>query len=481
MPKRKNKNKNKRTQEEDLENRQNDTEPKLSKREKRRQKKTQKQEEEEQIECNPEEEHKDQFINESNKEDEKIYLNSIKEKQQQALLEIGNNLLSNLDDKYFPFFTKEFENIWEQQMIEIVLFYDQKHICNNLQSLQSETLFAEKKHELESIWNEEIFALLLEDFETTLQHKTIKTKANKCNKSQSNRKQKQTVSINQTEEIEEKAETEEKYFENENETAENTSECPICLADDYTMLCELDCYVYRSDNIKHCICSECVRKLFKSNRWYQRAKCPFCRHTIHRDVIMNNSINASELSESENEGNEGGHRYINRNGLHELYWNSYRQFLQQRQNIFEQNSSWNNYELNHRNGSVYHIKYCFVLLLIGIVCFYYSYMWIGLIWIIISFLIFVMNMDNDELFNNLGEEMRIFYEERTVPRRVQRSLQHVRNRNVRVRNNRKDSNMSGGNRGNRVNRYRNKIKNKKLKVGRQTQKYNKRFRNRNFR
>merc|ERR1712048_147375 len=33
-------------------------------------------------------------------------------------------------------------------------------------------------------------------------------------------------------------------------------------------------------------CDRCVKRLFETSRWYQRAKCPFCRHTIHEEAIF---------------------------------------------------------------------------------------------------------------------------------------------------------------------------------------------------
>eukprot|EP01083_Nonionella_stella_P085204 236138_1 len=68
-------------------------------------------------------------------------------------------------------------------------------------------------------------------------------------------------------------------------SSDDESHCPICLDDSGNILCELDCYSSRIDNVKHCVCYECATKLFESSRWYQQAKCPFCRHVIHRDIL----------------------------------------------------------------------------------------------------------------------------------------------------------------------------------------------------
>eukprot|EP01084_Bolivina_argentea_P072924 132365_1 len=99
----------------------------------------------------------------------------------------------------------------------------------------------------------------------------------------------------------------------------DTENCPICLGD-YEYLCELDCYLYRKDNVKHFMCKICVKRLFKSNRWYQRAKCPFCRHTIHKDVILNNSMEISEPNIEDEMKQQNN--YIN------IDWNNWREHIQ---------------------------------------------------------------------------------------------------------------------------------------------------------
>eukprot|EP00483_Globobulimina_turgida_P012523 UN12546 len=125
-----------------------------------------------------------------------------------------------------------------------------------------------------------------------------------------------------------------------------------------------------------------------------------------------------------------------------------------------------------------------ILIIVAVICCYFGYVWSACICLVMSLLVCAANNDQfqdvqpmpsrqsgltdlaQSFFSNLREELRIFYREATAPQRVRRSLQHVRNKDrKRYRN---GSNIR---RVSRADKYRNKVKSKKLKTGKRYQKY----------
>merc|ERR1712083_739915 len=85
-------------------------------------------------------------------------LSKLKEQRQTVLLNLGNDLLGNLEIKYAPYLNDEIKAIWEEQMMEFVSFYE-----DNADKVEDDALFKEKKKEVRDAWNE-IFELIEEDY-----------------------------------------------------------------------------------------------------------------------------------------------------------------------------------------------------------------------------------------------------------------------------------------------------------------------------
>eukprot|EP01084_Bolivina_argentea_P072925 132366_1 len=236
---------------------------------------------------------------------------------------------------------------------------------------------------------------------------------------------------------------------------DHTENCPICLGD-YKYLCELDCYLHRNDDVKHFMCQHCVKTLFKSNRWYHQVKCPFCRHTIHRDVILNNSIEIAEIN-TENEMKQQNNYTSTVDDIEALYYQGLNEFR-------ASNSSTQNISVNDHDR----IIITFVLGIIACGLFYFHWIWIGCIFVVLACVSLPTNniqLNNEMQWNQSDETFNSFtcWIKHLIPLPFQqtRPLYHTRYRGR--------------------NKRRVKRKNRKSKGNKRHRKHNKRMQNRNYR
>merc|ERR1712228_86156 len=101
----------------------------------------------------------------------------LKEQRQTALLDLGNNLLGNLDVKYAPYVSDDVKALWEDQILEIVSFYEDDYE----DKVEDDELHSDKKKELKSAWNE-IFELIEEDYSEAAAEREEAKKENDRNK-----------------------------------------------------------------------------------------------------------------------------------------------------------------------------------------------------------------------------------------------------------------------------------------------------------
>merc|ERR1712190_199809 len=87
------------------------------------------------------------------------HLLKLKEVRQTSLLDLGNNLLGDLDMKYAPYLSDDIKGLWEDQILEFVSFYEDDYE----QIVEDEELLKNKKTEMRTAWNE-IFELIEEDY-----------------------------------------------------------------------------------------------------------------------------------------------------------------------------------------------------------------------------------------------------------------------------------------------------------------------------
>merc|ERR1712154_402568 len=109
----------------------------------------------------------------------------LKESRQQTLLNLGNNLMGNLDVKYGQYLTDDIRELWESQILEIVSFYEEDY----QNKVEDEETLKSKKDELRTSWDE-IFELIQQDYdEGAAQREQEKKERDKLKKLELLRKQ----------------------------------------------------------------------------------------------------------------------------------------------------------------------------------------------------------------------------------------------------------------------------------------------------
>jgi len=95
----------------------------------------------------------------------------LKEEKQQALLDLGNDLMGSMEIKYAEHFDDEMKELWEAQLIEYVAFYEDDYE----DKVEDQALFDEKMEEVREGWND-VFALIEEEYDAAQQEDEEKQK-----------------------------------------------------------------------------------------------------------------------------------------------------------------------------------------------------------------------------------------------------------------------------------------------------------------
>eukprot|EP01084_Bolivina_argentea_P142371 250129_1 len=115
--------------------------------------------------------HKHKQINKKSMKMQHINNETLRMQRQNAIEQLGNTLISNLDSKYLPYFDENIRAIMIDKMSEIIHFYENI----NKKQLKKQSLFNNKKQELHSHWND-ICILLQQDYNNDIKLHTQKQK-----------------------------------------------------------------------------------------------------------------------------------------------------------------------------------------------------------------------------------------------------------------------------------------------------------------